>query len=85
MFAYDKMFYMEKTTESNKKLLELINWFNKAADYKVSTYMKLTETEIKKNPTHNSHKNQIFSNKFSEGISTIEIIKHWWNKSSKIK
>ena len=57
LFADDMIVYMENTIDSTKKLLDLINEFDKTAGYKINiqkskaflyTYNETAETEIRK-------------------------------------
>lgn len=66
---------MENPKHSTKKLLELINQFNKVVGYKINiqttvaflyTDNDLTERNQKRNTAHNSYKNQEFRNKFNQ-------------------
>ena len=61
LFANDMIVYMENPIDSTKKLLDLINEFDKTAGYKVNTQKskaflytnnETAETEIRKKKSH---------------------------------
>lgn len=77
LFVEDMILYIEKPKDAIEKLLDLINKFNKVAEDKINirtsvaflyTDNEMSKKERKKQPMHNSTKNnKIFWNKFNQG------------------
>ena len=75
LFADDMILYIENLKDTNRKLLELINEYNKVSGYKINTQKPLafqytinekTEREIKETiPFTISMKSRILMNKFT--------------------